>query len=228
MLEIGKNTSFVVREEFIHACSSLKAVFLSDFHFTKHSKAFANDLAESLNRINPDLILFGGDYFDSKKGRDVFTYLISLINKPIIGVVGNHDKFMRIDKKFIQKSYPNFEWLNEKRTLEINGKKVLISSKENEEFADIQICLVHNPKEFKKAKKNFHCYLAGHLHGSQFVFWKKDHSLFPGKFFYKWNIDKGFINSAPVIINRGLGDSLPIRFNCPKEIVVLNFKEMTL
>ena len=67
MLEIGKNTSFVVREEFIHACSSLKAVFLSDFHFTKHSKAFANDLVESLNRINPDLILFGGDYFDTKK-----------------------------------------------------------------------------------------------------------------------------------------------------------------
>lgn len=228
MLEIGKNTSFVVREEFICSTMSLKVAFLSDFHFTKQSKAFANEVLAQLTRINPDLILFGGDYFDSKKGRDVFAYLVGLLNKPAIGIVGNHDVFMRIDKNRIQKYAPNFEWLNEKKTVQINGKKVLISSKENEGFADVQICLVHNPRAFKKVNKNFHCYLAGHLHGSQFVFWKKNQALFPGKLFYKWNIDKGFLNNAPVLISRGLGDSLPVRFNCPKEIVVLNFNPSPL
>jgi uncharacterized protein len=45
--------------------------------------------------------------------------------------------------------------------------------------------------------------------------------LFPGRFFYKWNILEKQIDGCLYAISKGVGDTLPIRYDCPKDILLV-------
>jgi predicted MPP superfamily phosphohydrolase len=62
--------------------------------------------------------------------------------------------------------------------------------------------------------------LAGHLHGCQFVFKEHAERLLPGGWFYSWNCLRRKVGNCALIVSRGCADTLPFRWNCPREVVV--------
>lgn len=60
---------------------------------------------------------------------------------------------------------------------------------------------------------------AGHLHGGQCVLWQRGTLLYPGALFSRWNGLRFAIGAATLLVSRGVADTLPLRFNCPREVV---------
>ncbi|HEY9250160.1 MAG TPA: hypothetical protein VIO38_13555 [Rariglobus sp.] len=89
------------------------------------------------------------------------------------------------------------------------------------------VVLLHDPSfiEPDKLRDAARCLLlAGHLHGGQINLWKDRHGRpQPAAACYRWLAGRSQIHSATLIVSRGLGDTLPIRFRAPKEIVLLDF-----
>lgn len=236
MLEIGYNYSFEIRNEvyFTQVESNISVMYLSDLHFNQFSNKIVSVLIETINKMNPTIILLGGDYADSKKGLVQFENLLNGISnrKNIYAIAGNHDYFFGINKIKDVCLKNNITWIEKKQVIiEIGFLKILIDGNtpsENNTECDLEILCLHKPIEIKKLKRNYHLIFAGHLHGSQFVFWKKNNSLFPGKLFYKWNILKKIHLNSLYLISKGLGDTLPIRYNCKKDILLVTIKNKNL
>lgn len=236
MLEIGYNHGFEIRNEvyFTAVKSEISVMYLSDLHFNKFSNKVVTDLIETINKINPTIILLGGDFTDSKKGLVQFENLLNGITnrKHIYAIAGNHDYFFGINKIKEICLQNNINWIEKTQVvIELTSLKILIDGNivtENNLVYDLAILCLHKPIETKNLKRSYHLIFAGHLHGSQFVFWKKNESLFPGKWFYKWNILKQTNLNSLYLISKGLGDTLPIRYNCKKDILLVTIKNKNL
>ena len=231
-LELGHKSNFIVREE-VFQNSNLDGVsiaFLSDLHLNKSSSIKVKNLISSINEINPDIILLGGDYIDSSTGLKYFQELLEFLSsrKNVIGILGNHDIFRR--KKMITNSFSEFGIsLLEKSSLGLNllqGKIIVCDSSESQiEKHDLIIRLFHKPKRVINEKSD-ELIVAGHLHGSQIVLKEHKGVLYPGRIFYFWNRLSYRENRTLYLISRGLGDLLPIRLNCPREILLVHLQKI--
>jgi len=82
----------------------LRIAFISDFHIQGNTPVrFITEAVQKVNRINPDLMLFGGDIFEGD-GKDEnikkVESLLSGINAKygVYGVLGNHEYYSRQDR----------------------------------------------------------------------------------------------------------------------------------
>jgi predicted MPP superfamily phosphohydrolase len=228
-LEIGYNHSFEIRREIcITNCpDNFSILYLSDLHFNKLSQSITTRISTTIEALNPTVIFFGGDYVDSKRGLIHLSNLLYSIShrQNIFACAGNHDYYFGIDeiRKILIEN--NVVWL-EKKSFSLNLKNTKIKidgnfiSKEKNIY-DFSILLLHKPIHIDKFKDNYNLALAGHLHGSQFVFWKSKNNLYPGKFFYEWNMLKTKLNNCQYFISKGLGDTLPIRYNCKRDLLFI-------
>ncbi len=231
-LEIGYNHPFEIRRETCVAnCrDEFTILYLSDLHFNRYSQAISERIGAAINALNPDIILLGGDYVDSSKGLVHFNQLLLSIipRKNIFAIAGNHDHFFGLEKIVKTFSAHGITWL-EKKTIELYLNKTLLKidgnfiNKEKTD-ADISILFLHNPLEINDMKGHYAITCAGHLHGSQVVFWQSDNKLYPGRLFYKWNILKTVSAEMSYFISKGLGDTLPIRFNCKRDMIFIQVK----
>ncbi len=86
------------------------------------------------------------------------------------------------------------------------------------------IFLTHTPDVFPKVPSRINLTLAGHTHGGQVILPVLGALVVPSEYGDKYLA--GFIEEKGkrLIVSRGIGVSvLPIRFNCPPEIVVIEF-----
>jgi predicted MPP superfamily phosphohydrolase len=83
------------------------------------------------------------------------------------------------------------------------------------------IVLIHNPEKLKeKEMEGIDLILAGHLHGGQFILFKTvKNAHFPGCLLYRYCTDRKQLRDTTLIISKGLGDTFPLRLNCPKEVI---------
>ncbi|MCW7469267.1 metallophosphoesterase [Leptospira kanakyensis] len=228
-LEIGYNFPFEIRKETYQSnCNDdFSILFLSDLHFNGFNKTKVYEIIKKIEELNPTIILFGGDYIDSNKGLiQLKLLLLSLSHrKNLFAIAGNHDYFFGIDKIKECMEVNNVFWLEKQSfTFQINNTTIRIVGnllKTEEKEFDFSILVLHNPKAIDNLKDNHHSAFAGHLHGCQFVFWENKNGLYPGKFFYKWNTLKAMKDDCQFFISKGLGDTLPIRFNCKRDMIFL-------
>jgi len=61
---------------------------------------------------------------------------------------------------------------------------------------------------------------AGHLHGGQCVLASHHGKLLPGYLINRLTVLRKITPRASVFVSRGLADTLPLRFNCPREVIV--------
>ncbi|MES2060716.1 MAG: metallophosphoesterase [Bacteroidota bacterium] len=225
-LEIGYNHSFEVRTEQLHC--KVKApfgiLFVSDLHFNAFSKKTYNTLADKIAQLNPAIILFGGDYVDTRKGLLWLSNLVATITCDyVFAIAGNHDTFFGLNKIKLAMQAGKITWLeNTSATININGTTVRIDGgkpAKNAPLADLQILFTHKPIQQTSIIAKYQLVFSGHLHGCQFVFWETDKGLYPGKFFYKQNILKAQQGSCLYLVSKGMGDTLPVRYNCKKDII---------
>lgn len=212
----------------------LITVHLSDLHLPFSNKRLPQ-VIRLVEEIDPELIFLTGDYFDFSTSIKVFESFISEIaqERTLFYILGNHDyRFKEEIELVFNKAYTCF---NVDKNAIIytsrNNFDYLISSWETRNQIQriknlSQIVLVHNPKNIiQEELPNFNLVLAGHLHGGQFVLKRfNDSRLFPGSLFYKYCFESKIINGTRIIVNKGLGDILPMRLNCPHEIVQIKIQ----
>lgn len=216
----------------------LKIVFASDFHIKPYETYRLKRTVRAINKQNADIVLLGGDYVSGhKKGSSMPIENIAKEFSAIkskygtVAVIGNHDGWQGK--------------LEVIEALQKNNIKVLLNSNVcfdkfcvagvddlqtgvvdiNKALKDIKkpvILLSHTPDIFKDIPHSVNLTLAGHLHGGQIRL--NGPIIVPSKYGKKFA--NGYIeqNGKKIYTTNGLGTSiLPVRFNCPPEIAVINF-----
>lgn len=229
-LEIGYNSRFEIRMERV-ACavrSAIRILYLSDLHFTGRSAEMAGRLVEEVKRLCPDLVLLGGDYTDSYAGLVPLGHLLQGISgvAPALAIAGNHDRFFGINTLREMMETHRVQWIEgASHDLYIKGTHIRVDGNacaERDPGSAIRVLCLHKPLDPEGLRTGYHLAFAGHLHGGQCVLWENRKGLFPGRYFYKWNRLKAQVGDCHYYISRGLGDTLPIRYNCPKELIVVD------
>jgi predicted MPP superfamily phosphohydrolase len=147
--------------------------------------------------------------------------------KHILGIPGNHDRFSKWQVRRIIEGC-NGIWLENRsafiRTacinIQIDGGRPAAHSG----VADFSILCLHKPIDVVKIAHSYDLVFAGHLHGSQAVLWSNARGLYPGRLMYKWNRLSASFGNCHYLISKGLGDTLPIRYNCRKDFLFVELK----
>lgn len=219
-----------LREETVDLCNGAEA--LTILHISDIHVWFSKGILEKLKAIvfenNPDLLIFTGDYFDTPKGAYLFRDFLQEVSTSykIIFIRGNHDFVYGKKLADLFLNIPNCHCVENKiyQFTSDNGYSYNITSWSNRHALNANgknIVLIHNPEKLKeKELDNIDLILAGHLHGGQFILFKTaSNTHFPGNLLYKFCTDRKQINNTTIIISKGLGDTLPFRLNCAKEVV---------
>lgn len=181
----------------------------------------------------------GCNYVDGRllwpRGAFKFREFLLTVSKqrPVAYILGNHDTLYGKRISGLLEGIPNCHHVDDEvfRFQSKAGKVYHITSwcnrsKLAERNDDVNIVLVHNPETIREREvSNIDLILAGHLHGGQFiVYTTKAGSHFPGNLIFKHCADRKQIWNTTLIVNRGLGDTFPIRWNCPRELVLIRVK----
>ena len=222
----------------------VRIAFFSDTHLGKwYSAENLSRIAEKINEQNPDLVLFGGDFFDIYRrdcgqiSLDTITNILQSIQAPLgkYAVWGNHDY-----GGGAQNIYPS---VMESGGFEILKNEGILFSEQNlflYGFDDLIFGSPQNPKTMipSDTAKLLFCHepdaadilpevradliLSGHSHGGQIllpIITKK--VLPPGAKRYR----KGLYprGNSPVFVSSGIGmTKLPLRFLNPPEIIMID------
>jgi len=228
------NRSFKITHYTIEndAIPKLRVVQISDVH-----QRDAKTIYPKVIELNPDIVVFTGDLFDSYKDSfDNVETLISNINAPMYFVSGNHENRNL-------KQYSKMKELLEKYNVIILEDEVI--QYQNINIAGIQdswfetngleklkldnhytILLSHRPELFEQyVEKNIDLVLTGHIHGGllQLPFVHAVFSPNKERFFPKYYQGVYTKNNTTMIVSTGLGDSFPrFRINVACELVVID------
>ncbi|MEZ0277149.1 MAG: metallophosphoesterase [Roseimicrobium sp.] len=226
--------SLVVRHESVHwgeGTGRLRLAHLSDLH-VKWSGGRLDAVRAILEEQRPDVVVFTGDWFDTPRGAELCHAFLKRIAtvRPVCWISGNHDRWFGPEVLAPFYSVPGAVCVDDTPwTMEMEGdvRCEFISWSAHLSTplrAGIRrVVLIHNPEDLTVANlSGCDLVLAGHLHGGQFIFHRaRNGALFPGNLLYRWCCDRREVSGATVIISRGLGDTLPLRFCCPHEVVMI-------
>ena len=176
------------------------------------------------------MLLLGGDLVENHRGLvDLRNLVASISNQCLIGAVsGNHDD--SIGRHLVRDSVyeAGGKWLEDEViqvTLKNQTIVILGCLSQFVQEQEYKILCAHYPNVFPKAAKDgIDLVLAGHLHGSQVVFLEKNYRLYPGAFLYRWNGLRFTIGRSNMLVSRGIADTFPIRWNCPREMIVCDLE----
>jgi uncharacterized protein len=205
---------------------------LTILHFSDIHLWFSTGILEKLTTIifqtNPELLIFTGDYFDIPRGAYLFRDFLSAISKfyKIVFIRGNHDFLYGSKIADLLMDIPNchcvescvYTFTSQKgyvyNITSWDQRHVLKKDERN-------IVLIHNPEKLQeKEMEGIDLILAGHLHGGQFILFKTTNNAhFPGNLLYRYCTDRKQVNATTLLISKGLGDTLPLRLNCAKEVI---------
>ncbi len=224
-MQINKREEIV---NFYNGKEQLVLLHISDVHLG-WSTRILEILFDQISQIRPDLILFTGDYCDfPSRYKAFYEFLYRLFEYGILLVYGNHDLFWGNNILNKIDTLPHCNVLENKmfQYRSGNGFYYHFASWEDRDKLPIaennkNIILIHNPEIIQEeALENIDLVLAGHLHGGQIILFQNSNgSFFPGNLYYKFCIDRKRLNGSDIIISKGVADTFPVRFGCPKEIV---------
>lgn len=223
-LEIGARRPLLVRHETIAQTAARKRLlFISDLHLRKKGQDHIVDgLVEIASKESPDLVLLGGDLVDGTGGLEALQSLLKRFAgvAAICAVPGNHDHWTGVAKVRATVLAGGGRWLGDAPWLFTPDCAIYGSREQPVQSATYHLLCTHHPVP---SARPFHLTLSGHLHGGQFVFYQRRGKLYPGAFLYRWN---GLRFDDPVgrtlLISRGVQDTLPLRWNCPREVLVVD------
>lgn len=223
-----------------------RIVFVSDIHYGLYfSRERLNELVRRINNMNPDLVLFGGDYIGNGRSeiRESFQGLAP-INAPLgkYGVLGNHDYWIDDRLTIREMALANITPLDNSGVWVYSGgerirvggvgdlwhdKPNYLPAIEGVNDSDYVILLSHNPdyaEELPAGKVDL--VLSGHTHGGQVTFFgifvPYTNSAY-GQRYRGGLVDNG---KTRVYVSRGIGTVvLPVRFFSRPEITVLTLKK---
>ena len=238
-----KITNYTIQDDKL---SGLKVVFASDFHIRPNQEKQLEKVVNLINSQEADIVLSAGDFVNghTKKSTmpasDIAKGLRKIKSKHgFFTTLGNHDGWY--DSKVVAKELRanGIKVLeNENEVVKFNGREIYIAGVEDKmtgdpniylaiEKAELPIILLtHTPDLFPKVPEEINLTLAGHTHGGQIRLPLLGPIFTASEYHDKYA--KGLIedDGRKMIVTTGVGTSiLPIRFNCPPEIIVIKFEK---
>ena len=164
----------------------VRIAFVSDVHLRKSGASMTETVAQMLEELRPHLVLFGGDYAESREGAfDFFARMGRVLpGVPKYGVMGNNDNdFFENDREPLftaMRENGVIPLINECARLTIDGKPLEIVGVDDaylfkpcarglfsEETGVYRILLSHAPHTFLMEEASPDLMLSGHTHGGQ-------------------------------------------------------------
>lgn len=219
----------LLRDEYHPFGARLDMLYLADFHFTGRSTARAAALLAQVQALRPGLILLGGDYADARAGLLPLARFARGVAQvaPVLAVAGNHDVFL--GTKLVQQTLlaAGAQWLEGRcARFQLDATHAVLvagnyadPARSHPQPGLLRVLCAHYPPAGPVLPAAYDLVLAGHLHGGQVVGWQQHGSLFPGRWLARWNGLRYQQGATTLLVSRGLGDTLPIRYNCPREMV---------
>ena len=239
-------TEFMVESnELPEAFNGFRICQVSDLHNDEIGKD-SERLIDAIKDTDPDVIVLTGDLVDRNRTNiDVAVTFAKQAVKiaPTYYVNGNHEAAIPEDYAVLKEKlvsvgvvvledqsvtierggeYIRLVGLNDQNLGDIHSNDELCELRGNE--GDFSILLAHRPKDFAQyATCDFDLVFSGHLHGGQFRLpflgglYAPSYGFFP-------EYDGGMYEreESVLIVSRGVGNSsFPIRFNNPREIVMV-------
>ena len=224
-------------EQARHELPHLRQERFSDFHLRKPvTVLFAADLhlgwpwtrraacsfLRAARETRPDLILLGGDLLDRCAALPRVRRLVSRLTtiSPVYVTPGNHDRRFAGLAAVVREA--GAWWLPDGAVAfwTAAGECLTITATPapREAAVERQVLCAHDPAVGAEAAAPL--VFAGHLHGGQCVLATWRGRLFPGYFFNRLTVLRRVSGEAALFVSRGMGDSLPLRWNCPHEVIV--------
>lgn len=228
LLQIGLQHPLLVREERLtvrpDAC---RVLYISDIHLRSgRAELLSAQILDAARCCKPDLVLLGGDLVDRSSALPHLEKLVRAITDiaSVLAVGGNHDKQVGLELVSHAVILGGGRWIHDGSVPVTHRDRVITLSGPGaapRTDGDVRILCAHNPRIWRSARKaGYDVVLAGHLHGCQFVACEYRDRLFPGAFVYPYCFLSHRSDSAALIVSRGVSDLLPIRWKCPREVVL--------
>lgn len=230
-LEFGSAGALRVRRERV-VCGSLgratvRLLLASDLHLTARRTAPAASLVDVVRRERPDAVLLGGDLVDRATGVRPLADAVAAITRiaPLAAVPGNHDARCGIAAVRDAIVRGDGVWLPERDLLVATAgdSRVVVHGRAVQRAAPgVRVLVGHHPATVAEAAQRcgYDVGFAGHLHGGQFVLWRRGARLYPGALLKRWNGLRFDLARCTLLVGLGAADTLPVRFRCPREVVM--------
>lgn len=232
----------IVSEDVPDAFAGKKIVFIADIHHGPYySIDRAKQLVQTINELEPDIILLGGDYThrQPKYIEPLFDELKKLQAKyGKFGVIGNHDHWesTEITKKALK--FANIQMCDNKSywikigadSIKVGGVgdlwedvQILDSTTFDLQKSDFSILLTHNPDYMEGLEAPLiDLTLAGHTHGGQVTFFGLYAPVQSTRYGNKYRYGLKHFGNMQAYITSGVGTvTPPLRFFCRPEIVLI-------
>jgi predicted MPP superfamily phosphohydrolase len=199
----------------------VRLLYASDLHLGRRwNRAVPEQLRQAGAETAPELILLGGDLADNAAGLAALQECVRALARvaPVHAVPGNHDRRPGVEAVRAAVEAGGGFWLLERSIdtpVRIEGR---VDPAPHEEP---RVLCTHQPGEFPAAvAAGYALVLAGHLHGGQCVWFTRQGRLYPAAWLHRWHVLRYVEGDAVLLVSRGVADTLPLRFRCPREVIL--------
>ena len=222
-IEVGARRPLLVRRESVSKIGvGKRLLFASDLHLRKKGpRHIVDGLVEIASRECPDLVLLGGDLVDTTSALEALRWLVERLSAvaTVAAVGGNHDRWMGVTRVRNAVVAGGGHWLEDAPWFVTPDCAIYGSREQPLQSVSYHLLCTHHPVA---SACPFDLTLSGHLHGGQFVFYQRRGRLYPGAFLYRWNgLRFDDQNGRTLLISRGVQDTMPVRWNCPREVLMV-------
>jgi uncharacterized protein len=222
LIEFGASAPLHVRREQVqlNLPAPLRVLYASDLHLGhRWTVRVPARLVEAVEVSRPDLVLLGGDLVDTAEALTGLARLVADLTAiaAVHAVPGNHDERVGIARVRDAVRAAGGWWLPESPAdgpVRIEGAVTATGS-------GPRILCAHDPSVFPAAvSAGYALVLAGHLHGGQCVLSGRGGRQYPAVWFNHWHGLRFADGGTVMLVSRGVADTFPVRFNCPREVIL--------
>jgi predicted MPP superfamily phosphohydrolase len=217
-----------VREERISTRhDACRLLYVSDIHLRDgRSDTLCRQVVDAVSACNPDVVLLGGDLVDCATELGRLSDLVGRLREvaSVLAIGGNHDEQIGMNRVREAVEHAGGRWIHDGTARLTHGERLItVSGPDALARADghVRVLCAHNPRIWKSLRHaGYDLVLAGHLHGCQIVAWEYRDRLFPGAILYPYCFLSHHRGSTRLVVSRGVSDLVPIRWRCPREVVL--------
>jgi len=201
-------------------------LYASDLHLGAWGAERAmRELLRATVRERPDVLLLGGDLVDARRALPQLREWTRRLRhwSAVAAIPGNHDaRWLAQVASMVTEA--GGHWLPD-RPLRLRGLRIDGAPLHAARAGERRLLCAHHPAVFESAVTlGYDLVLAGHLHGGQLILCTARGRHYPGAIHSRWTGPEFSAAQATMWVSRGLADSLPVRFRCPREILVATLR----